>query len=89
MLEVLEDMLKEFQKSNQKIQVRAIGMMSAKAGKSGEKEVQKKGKEEMKIAETSVSKTNNHLRNSIKGNFGKKSHKSIRKTRGRTQRLLN
>ncbi|WP_088825194.1 MULTISPECIES: hypothetical protein [Listeria] len=72
MFEALDDMLKEYQKNNQKIQVRTTGIMSAKAGKSAEKEVQKKGKEEIKIAKASVSKTNNHLRDSIKGHFGKK-----------------
>ncbi|WP_167630019.1 hypothetical protein [Listeria valentina] len=72
MLEALEDLLKEFQKNNQKIQVRTLGMQNIRTGEAADKKIRKTGKEEMKMAKTSVSKTSNHLQEAVKGHFGKK-----------------
>lgn len=72
MLEALEDLLKEFQKSNQKIQVRTLGMQNRRTGEAADKKVRKTGKEEIKMAKTSVSKTSSHLQEAVKGHFGKK-----------------
>ncbi|EUJ26746.1 hypothetical protein MFLO_13855 [Listeria floridensis FSL S10-1187] len=71
-MEVLEDLLKEFQKNNQKIQVQALGMQHIRTGEAADKRVRKTGKEEIKMAKTSVSKTSSCLQEAVKGNFGKK-----------------
>ncbi|MHC5252306.1 hypothetical protein ACYRFS_11745 [Listeria kieliensis] len=72
MLEALEDLLKEFQKNNQKTQVRTLGMQNIRTGEAADKKIRKTGKEEMKMAKTSVSETSSHLREAVKGHFGKK-----------------
>ncbi|MBC1318594.1 hypothetical protein [Listeria welshimeri] len=72
MLEALEDLLKEFQKNNQKTQVLTIGMQNIRMGEVADKKIRKTGKEEIKMARSSVSKTSSHLQEAIKGHFGKK-----------------
>ncbi|RDW99483.1 hypothetical protein [Listeria kieliensis] len=72
MLEALEDLLKEFQKNNQKTQIRTLGMQHIRIGQAADKKVRKAGKEEMKMAKTSFSETSSHLREAVKGHFGKK-----------------
>ncbi len=68
----MEDLLKEFQKNNQKTQVRTLGMQNIRTGEAADKKVRKTGKKEMKMAKTSVSKTSSHLQEAVKGHFGKK-----------------
>ncbi|MEN2666786.1 hypothetical protein [Listeria aquatica] len=72
MLEALEDLLKEFQKSNQKTRVRTLGMQNKWTGEAADKKVRKTGKEEIKMAKHPFSKTSSHLQEAVKGHFGKK-----------------
>lgn len=87
MLEALEDLLKEFQKNNQKIQVRTLGMQNRWTGEVADKKVRKTGKEEMKMAKTSVSKTCSHLQEVVKGHFGKKVTEVFEKQEGMLEKF--
>lgn len=72
MLEALESLLKELQKNNQKVQIQTIGMANKQALMALDQKVQQKGKEEIKEAKKSVLKSNHHLQEAIKGQFGQK-----------------
>lgn len=72
MLEVLEELLKEYKKNVQKTKVRAVGRSGVTSTNSLKQAVKLLGEQESKSAKTTISKATTGLESTVKGQFGKK-----------------
>ncbi|WP_236658856.1 hypothetical protein [Carnobacterium maltaromaticum] len=71
-LDLLDELMKTYNKNVQKVKVRAIGRSGNQSRKSKKTTIKNAGKQESKLAKDSISKTTTGLQSTVKGQFSKK-----------------
>lgn len=71
-IEAVEKLWKEYQKNTQKIKVRAFSRLLVMNKNNKRKIIMSLGKEQSKLAKSSISTATKGLQDSVKGQFGKK-----------------
>lgn len=71
-LDLLDELMKMYNKNVQKVKVRAIGRSGNKSKKEKKSTIKNAGKQESELSKDSISKTTTGLQSTVKGQFSKK-----------------